>query len=88
MQDDLRIFGIILVPRIKQRFARSMRSNRRYELHVMAAAEQEVRERPVIIAGWLERHFTPRRSQFKLISKFVEIRQCISDAQGGPFPVR
>jgi hypothetical protein len=64
------------------------KSRRRVIAHVMAMPEQKVREWPVIIAGWLERDFATRRSHFKLISEFVEIRQRVSDTQGGPFAVR
>ena len=88
MQHDLRILRVILVPRIEQRFARSMGGDRRDKVNVMPLSGQEVREWPMTIAAGLKPHFTPWSCRFKLMGEFIEIREGIRDAQRGSSPVR
>jgi hypothetical protein len=54
----------------------------------MAAPNQEVRKRPMIIASWLECYLAARRSELKSIGEFIELCQSIADAQGRSFAIR
>jgi hypothetical protein len=84
VQNDLRILGIVLVPRVVHRLAGAGQRQSRNQPEREALTMKKVRQRTVIVAGCLESDHSRRIESAQLVRQSFEIFQTIGQPEVSP----
>ncbi len=79
MQNDLRVFWVVLVPGVVQCLTRSGNRDRGNELYLKTLSLQEVSEVPMVVGSGLQGDLQHALKSLEIGSELAEITQLIAD---------
>ena len=88
MQNDLRVFRVVLVPRVVQRLPRARDRDRRHQAKLKPGFAEHVGQRPMVVARRLEGDLAGPFQSAERRDEAIELGPRIRDAHRAPFTAR